>query len=78
MKGEIYEMSKENGVPFQFWMPETSHEKVMQRLGAVGLDLAPFMRMTVDRLIERPIEKSIAELEKHSRRKNKHNGKRRV
>lgn len=71
-------MSREKGVPYQFWMPETSHEKVMERLGAVGLDLAPFMRMTVDRLIERPIEESIAELEKHSRRKNKHNGKRRV
>ncbi len=60
-----------NNVPYQFYLPEALRKKAIRKLGSSGMDLASFMRMSVEQFVERPLVDSMALLEKHHSAKRK-------
>lgn len=55
-------------VPYQFYVSDGLHKKAMDKATETGLDLAPFMRIAMERFVAEKPERLISMLTKYNRR----------
>lgn len=58
-------------VPFQFYASRDLRDKALAKARLNGTHLSEFMTVALKRFIDRPIEKSMKELRRHNRSKDK-------